>query len=333
MSTWRKLTQAISQLTGDNVVRKPPSAAAATDLPGTEKREDDTLLTDEARIVEMLMHVVDSNLQVQLAFGSKIIVYTAHFLPEQATDASGGSEPSSEYLQKKSHIRMGPTEPLEGITKLQNGQSATCSLVYGNKFNEFETHLIVSNLHGLVVVAGKGESQPTIGQSPPLPTPLPNRPDTTPPPTPPIEGAENMTAVEAAPSYQISFPDKIFRKPQRRTTVRIKNSEDARVSLSIRREAGISFFAPIVDIGVGGVCFMLPEEEAPISEESELELIFYWDEEGEVTCKGSLVKMGVRQGKNVGQIAFSPDSYVVVRALGELVAYIERTRLQSRERG
>ena len=101
--------------------------------------------------------------------------------------------------------------------------------------------------------------------------------------------------------------------------------------LHVRREAGYKFPAAILDVGVGGLCFVFPPEEAAIAEGSEVEATFTWeDDTWSVTARGTLLRMGTRKGKTTGQIAFANDSYEVIRAMGELVAHIERTRLQLR---
>ncbi|MBF0401920.1 MAG: PilZ domain-containing protein [Magnetococcales bacterium] len=334
MSTWKKLANAVSQLSGGSkTVKKPPGMGAP---PVAETPEaDDNITTNEAKIIEMLMHAIDSNSEIVLAFGSKIIVYKTRFLPEVETGPGATGAISSEYIRDKTHIRISATEPLDGLTKLQNGQSATVSFVFGNKFNEFEARLIdEGSLHGLVIAPEKERVRAATGR-PPIATKPPRvipglTPVTTPPPTPPP--TEAVVGADGVPTYKITFPDKIFRKPQRRASVRVKYFEDARVALSIKREAGVSFFAPIVDIGAGGVCFTLPDDEAPIAEGSEVDVTFYWDEEKELADKGTLIKMGSRHGKPVGQIAFATESYEVIRQLGELVAHIERARLQTRRR-
>ncbi|MEO5334343.1 MAG: PilZ domain-containing protein [Magnetococcus sp. YQC-5] len=369
MGTWNKLTQAVSKLKGAAKTSKPPAPVGSVTQETGE--ENDNVLTNEARIVEMLMQAVDSNAEVLIAFGSKVISYKTHFQKEKETGASAGTEPSSEYLREMAYVLIGPTDPLDGTTKLLHNQPATLSFVSGGKFNEFEArYLDEMELQKLSPTVGSRQ-QAGLLQRPGLP-PLTQRfgmpfvhprhgtrasAPTKAAPGAPLtfetkQGAEPGASLKAAQpettappaeeekgpqtAFRITFPDKIFRKPQRRNTVRARYSDEARVALRITREAGVVFFATIVDVSTGGLCFRLPEEEAPISEGSVVEGTFqYWLDEEEVlvTERGTLLKMGTRQGKTVGQIVFANDSYEVIREIGELVAYVERVRLQARSGG
>ncbi len=351
--------QIAAQLTGH--LKKDQGKGRLTEKLAEEP--DDDLITVDTRIAEMLMQAVDSKLEVLVTFGSKVLVYRSKFMPDKEIGPGGSDILSSEYLRDRAYIVIGPTDPLDGITKLQNGRSATLSFVYGGKFNEFEAHiwdgLAVGNStdteekRRLLSATRMHPKQGMFRQpgTPSTPTAT-QRPTVLPKSVPAAQagvanggmmgagqGVADGVATEASQECKLTFPDKIFRRPQRRSTVRVKCSEDARVSLSIKREAGYSFFAPIVDVSVGGVCFVLPNDEAIMFEGSEEEVTFRWSEgqyeedAREVTDKGTLLKMGNRQGKPVGQLVFSAESYEVIREMGELVAHIERARLQSRSGG
>ncbi|MEO5340600.1 MAG: hypothetical protein H7837_08800 [Magnetococcus sp. MYC-9] len=341
---WKKLTQAVSQLaSGGAPEKKPEKKAFIPPIQGeTTEGSDDNILTNEYKIIEMLMDVVDRKSEVLLTFGSKVLVYKTHLLPDKESGASGGSEPSSEYIRDRKYLLMGPTDPQEGVIKLQNGHPATLAFAYGGRFNEFSTGLLQSDV--IFDVAKRGSASAPAGPVPlkrpgvpsaPSPRPLPpaagpamvRRPGM-PPGALPEASAAGM-GVPAGP-FKLTFPDTIFRKRRQRNSVRIKYFDEARVLLQVRREAGYSFPAPILDIGVGGVCFAFPIDEAAIAEGSELEATFQWAEGQEVTTRGTLLKMGTRQGKVSGQMSFANDSYEVIRGLGEMVSHVERIRLQAR---
>ncbi|WP_130470057.1 PilZ domain-containing protein [Candidatus Magnetaquicoccus inordinatus] len=342
MSTWKKL---VSQLTGGDKKAKKIEALVNVE------EEENTIVTDEFRIIEMLMHVIDAKSEVLLTFGNKVLIYKAHFLPEKESGPGASEEPSSEYIRNKLYIVIGQTDPPGGRIKLANGQPATFSFVYGSKFNEFTGGIYQAVPDSMAQTGAGGVPQrpgiaampgmPGTGPRPGMPA-MPLRPGMAPmvplrtvkPMTPP-PGTPEVTAApdsEAATVYKITFPEKLFSKPQRRAAVRIKYYPEARVVLSISREAGTTFMATIADIGIGGVCFYLPAEEAQLSEGAEVDISFTWEEgEREVSVKGTLIKMGTRHSKPAGQIVFNIDSYEHVREIGEMVAHVERSRLQMRK--
>jgi hypothetical protein len=333
MSTWKKL---VSQFTGGDKKAKKIEALVAPD------EDENTIITDEFRIIEMLMHVIDAKSEVLLTFGNKVLVYKTHFLSEKESGPGASEEPSSEYIRNKLYIVIGPTDPQGGRTKLANGQVATFSFVYGSKFNEFTASLyqdVPDNLAGIGM--GGVPQRPGLPPLPGMPgiglrpgmapmVPLRTVKPMAPPPGSPAATAEPAT--EAPVAYKITFPEKLFSKPQRRSAVRIKYYTEARVVMNISREAGTTFTAAIADVGVGGVCFYLPQEEAQLSEGAEVDIMFAWEEnERQVTVKGTLIKMGTRHSKPAGQIVFNVDSYEHVREVGEMVAHVERSRLQMRK--
>ncbi|MBF0184279.1 MAG: hypothetical protein HQM06_07810 [Magnetococcales bacterium] len=342
MSTWKKL---VSQLTGGDKKEKKIET-----LVGTEE-EDNTIVTDEFRIIEMLMHVVDAKSEVMLTFGNKVLVYKAHFLPEKETGPGASEEPSSEYIRNKAYIVLGQTDPPGGPVKLANGHTATFSFVFGSKFNEFTADIYQAIPDAMAQTAGLGPGgvpqRPSISGMPGMPGrpgapaallrpgAMPMVPLRTAKPLAPAPGTPQATQepeAESTITCKITFPDKLFSKPQRRAAARIKYYAEARVVMNISREAGTVFMAAIADVGIGGVCFYLPEEEAQLSEGAEVEVSFSWEEdERQVSVKGTLIKMGTRHSKPAGQIVFNVDSYEHVREIGELVAHVERSRLQMRK--
>ncbi|MEO5350671.1 MAG: hypothetical protein H7836_13640 [Magnetococcus sp. YQC-3] len=207
MSTWNKLTQAVSKLRGsDKTVKKPPGL---TNPVTQAKEEDDNVLTNEARIVDMLMQAVDSNAEVLIAFGSKVIAYKTHFQKEKETGASAGTEPSSEYLRDMAYVLIGPTDPLEGITKLLNNQPATLSFVSGGKFNEFEArYLNELDLQKLSPVVASRQ-QAGLLQRPGMP-PMPQRPGM---PPPPRAGSGASVPKPSTPGAPLTFETKQGAEP------------------------------------------------------------------------------------------------------------------------
>ena len=337
MSIWKNLTQAVSQLTGSN--DQESQEPALPDPTVDTEDADGNILTNEYKIIEMLMDVVDGKSEILLTFGSKVLAYKTHMLPDQESGLSSGSEPSSEYLRDKAYILIGDTDPPEGAIKLLNGHPATLSFAYGGRFNEFATELQVPT--GEIAV-GKGGVTALAGKYP-IPPQRPGlakragAPSAATPGTPPGVGAAPASAQQEAAGgmavpagpFKVVFPDTIFRKKRQRSTVRVQYLEEARVVLHVRREAGSKFPCTIMDVGTGGLCFAFPRDEAAIAEGSEVESTFLWEEGSrEVTVRGTLLKMGTRKGKTTGQIVFVSESYEVIRALGEVVSHIERVRLQ-----
>lgn len=130
--------------------------------------------------------------------------------------------------------------------------------------------------------------------------------------------------------FKLSFPDTIYRKPQRRNSARVKVHSGSKVSLSVERAAGLTFFTTIYDLSMGGICFLVPTGEGILTEGTDVELTFRWPFEKELVISGTLIKVGYREGKPSAQVCFSIDSYKMTRELGELVVYVERQDLSKR---
>lgn len=286
MSTWQKLTQAITQLTGKT---------AKEETQGGEKKADGDVINDPSKIVSLLMEATDDKTEVSLGFGSKILTYTTRFMPQAGKDAAGSAEPSSEYLRDQAYLLIGGIEPPEGDVKIRNAARVTLSFTKGNKFNEFQAK-VFSESEELAFEAER-----------------------------PKEGEKIVRGT------RLTFPPAIYRKPQRRGSIRVKPSEEARLTLRVTREAGVTFPAAVFDISMGGVCFLLPSEVAPVVEGSEVGLMFVWSADKELYLQGILVKMGGRESNVVGQVRFIINSYEETRKLGELVSYVERLGLKGKK--
>ena len=253
-----------------------------------ETSSEENVLTDEAKIVSMLMQATDDKTHIQIAFGNKILIYETRFMTVLSTGSqgAGGSEPSSEYLSEKEYILIGAIDPQEGNEKVMTSPSAVILFAQGNKFNEFQTSFIEV-----------------------------------------VEGLDGK-----APNFKMSFPQTIYRKPQRRETVRAKYSEKSRITLRVTREAGVTFTAPIFDVSIGGLCFLLPDGVAPLLEDADVEVAFIHGEEEPLVLQGILVKMGARENKACAQVKFIVDSYETTRKIGELVTRIELDMIQEKKK-
>ncbi len=147
---WQRFIKGVARLTeegGHGTQRKYATTGWTGDPHGN-------ILKNESKMVEMLMHAVDSRSEVHLSFGRKVLEYRTHFLTgrEMGLDESG--EPSSEYLRDKAYILVGPTDSPEGNERIGTGQMATLSFVQGNSVNEFTSCLLnKGESHGVFKMA------------------------------------------------------------------------------------------------------------------------------------------------------------------------------------
>ncbi|WP_130472191.1 PilZ domain-containing protein [Candidatus Magnetaquicoccus inordinatus] len=311
---WQHFTKNIQHLTGNSNRTEEPESSSTFAL---DEKPKENIQEDPATIAQTLMHAVDSRSEVQVCFGSKILIYRSRFLPEVESGAGGSGELSSEYLRNMDYLLIGPTDPPEGYYKFLHGRAATLFFVYGGKINQFVSSLW--NGFSTREMSVATNVQKTASSY------APARPETA------LSAAtDSLDGSAVMSSLKLIFPERIFRKAQQRDSVRIKYHEDARVLLTITRAAGYDFFAKIVDLSTGGVRFELPSDEPFIAEKSEVSTTFSWAEEMAVTTRGTVVKIMLRKGKPVGQIIFAADSYEVIRDIGKLVTHIERVHLRNR---
>lgn len=115
-----------------------------------------------------------------------------------------------------------------------------------------------------------------------------------------------------------------------RDSVRIGCSDIVGLMLNIKREDGSNFDATIEDLSVGGCCFILPDDEFPIPEGTQLDLTFYWCEDIQIIQHGTLSRMHTRQNKVTGHVRFCVKNHESIWKISELVTHIERIHLRAR---
>lgn len=281
MSRWKGIWKDVAERVS-HLAEKEVKTKAAFEI----KKEEDDILTEAPRIASILMQAADDKTQVEITFGSRILIYKTRIALELDQDpkGDGGSEPSSEYLRKKSYMLLGQIDPPEGNEKLCHASLAVMQFPQGNKFNEFHSNL----LEAMVGEDGK------------------------------------------SPMYKLEFPRTIYRKPQRRDSVRFDVQEKSAVKLTVERPALVTFRALPVDISMGGMRFIQPSNVAPLTDGSRLTLTFEWPFEKKLVIPGILVKSKQALGKTRVHVRFSVDSYQITRDLGELVTHVERVELKQR---
>ena len=295
MSGWKGLWK---NVTGKKSTEK--KADKGITVEGIEKDEDD-IVTSVSKIASILGQAADDQTLVEIAFGSRILVYKTRILLDLDTDpgGAGGTEPSSEYLSKGEYMLISSIDPPEGNDKLRSAGMATLQFAQGNKFNEFHARFLETKM--------LGDSEDGGG----------------------------------TPSYKLEFPQTIFRKQQRRASARFKVPEKAMVLLTVERPALVTFRALILDLGTGGLSFAQPGDIAPLTENCHLKLKLNcncmrstWEtkpSEREVNIPGTLIKNKVSLGKTRVHVSFAVESYEMSRELGELVSHVERMQLQDKK--
>ena len=274
------------------------------EVSGIEK-DDDDIISEKSKISTLLMQAADDKTTVEIAFGSRILVYETKFKLDYDTDMeeAGSSELSSEYLRKGDYLLIGNIDPPEGNDKLRTtatgaGSSASLQFPQSSKFHEFHVRLIEElDARGTEV-----EEVAPVGQA---------------------EGE-----AEAPLLFKLEFPETIFRKKQRRASARFEVPETAKILLTVTRPAQETFRAALINIGAGGLNYMQPDGNAIITEQSHLLLKLEWPDEKMVEVPGTLVKNRTMSGKTQVHVRFSVETYEATRELGEAVAYIQRLSLE-----
>lgn len=299
-----------------------------------DENPGDTTLVAESKMVEILMHAVDSHAEVRVSVGGNPLEYIAHFLPEREFGPGGGGRLSSEYVRDKAYILVGPTEPPEGSEKLSNGRVARFTFVQGGKLNIFWSSLFdeyavhKSDAPRSPLPASWNLSMtnrrvvPKRGPAHALP---PDR----------VAARLRQESAEEDPhsargECKLRFPDKILRQAVRRGTVRVECPTSTGVTLQVRSTEGARFDASVLDISTGGCSFLFPDDESPLSEGCTLALTFSWGEEREVLQHGTLFRVQNKRGRMVGHVGFHATRYEAIRELGELVTHIERVHIRTR---
>lgn len=299
-----------------------------------DENPGDTTLVAESKMVEILMHAVDSHAEVRVSIGGNPLEYVTHFLPEREFGPGSSDRLSSEYIRDKAYILVGPTEPPEGSEKLSNGRVARFTFVQGNKLNIFwsslfdeyavrkpdapRAHLPASwNLS-----MANRRVAPKRGPAHALP---PDR----------VAARLRQESAEEAPrgardACKLCFPDKILRQAVRRGALRVECPASTGVTLQVRSAEGARFEASVLDISTGGCSFLFPDDESPLSEGCALTLTFSWGEEREVLQHGTLFRVQNKRGRMVGHVGFHATQYEAIRELGELVTHIERVHIRTR---
>ena len=259
---------------------------------GIEKDEDD-MVTVPSKIVSILMQAADDGTTVEIAFGSRILIYKTTIALGVDTDpqGAGGSELSSEYLRQGEYLLIGNIDPPEGNDKLRATSNATLQFPQGNKFNEFHVRLVQD-----------------------------------------MGGGVDENGVVHPSLFKLEFPHTIFRKVQRRAAARFEVPASAMVRLTVERPALGTFQAQLLNLGAGGLNFQQPDNFAPLTENCHLKITFDWPPENRLTIPGILVKNKAALGKSRGHVRFSVENFEMSRMLGELVTYIERMELKRKER-
>ncbi|WP_130469874.1 PilZ domain-containing protein [Candidatus Magnetaquicoccus inordinatus] len=131
-------------------------------------------------------------------------------------------------------------------------------------------------------------------------------------------------------AHRMQFPEQMSRKALRRDAARIPYQPASGVSLRLVDEDGSSFEAIILDISMGGCRFLLPHDQSPPAEGSQVRFFFQWRDDQELVQQGTLFKVQYRQGEIVGHAGFHADNYEAIRMIGELVTHVERINLRLR---
>ncbi|MBF0184642.1 MAG: PilZ domain-containing protein [Magnetococcales bacterium] len=137
-------------------------------------------------------------------------------------------------------------------------------------------------------------------------------------------------SADHSPPHRMSFPEQMTRKPLRRDAARIPYQPASGVSMRLVDAEGVHYDAVILDISVGGCRFLLPHDQSPPQEGSQVRFFFQWRDDQELVQEGTMFKVQYRQGEVIGHAGFHADNYEAIRTIGELVTHIERIHLRIR---
>lgn len=138
---WKSVTGKIAQ------EKKKAEDKSKINIEGIEKAEDD-MVTGVSKIASILMQAADDGTLVEIAFGSRILVYKTKIELDLDNDpgGAGGTELSSEYLRKGEYMLISEIDPPEGNDKLRSSGRPTLQFPQSNRFNEFHTQLIETRM-------------------------------------------------------------------------------------------------------------------------------------------------------------------------------------------
>ena len=257
---------------------------------GIEKEEAD-IITVPAKIVTILMQAADDGTTVDISFGSRILIYKTAIALDVDTDSQGAG--GSEPSSE--YLRQRKYLLIKTIDPLEGNdklRAVSSATLQFPQGNKF------NGFHVRLIED--------------------------------MSGGVDENGVDRPSLFKLEFPDTLFREAQRRAAARFGVPENAMVRLTIEREAGVTFQAPLFNLGAGGLNFQQPDNFAPLTENSHLKIILDWPPENRLTVPGTLVKNRAASGKNYCHVRFSVENFEMSRMLGELVTHVERSELKGK---
>lgn len=301
MSRWKGLWGSVTGKIAQE--KKKAEAKANITIEGLETEEDD-IITSVSKIASILMQAADDRSLVEIAFGSRILVYKTRIEFDVDTDpgGAGGTELSSEYLRQGRHMLIGPIDPPEGNDKLMAAGMATLQFAQGTRFNEFHTRYIENR------TSQDGE-QPLYALEFP-------------------QTVFRKQQRRASARFPVSEAAAVILTVERPALITF------RALLLDIGTGGISFMqpkdiAPLKSRSDKRADMMSSEMSGDYPENCHLHLKFHWPFEQELEVPGVLIKNKVAMGKTRVHVRFSVESYELSRELGLLVSYVERLELHA----
>ena len=257
---------------------------------GIEKDKDD-IVTERSKIVATLIQVTDDGTAVEISFGSRILIYKTAFALGVDTDPRGAG--GSEPSSE--YLRQGKYLLIGNIDPPEGNdklRAVSSATLQFPHGNKF------NGFHIRLIED--------------------------------MSGGVDENGIDRPSLFKLEFPDTLFREAQRRAAARFEVPENAMVRLTIEREAGVTFQAPLFNLGAGGLNFQQPDNFAPLTEDCHLIMTFDWPPENSLTIPGTLIKSRAALGKSHAHVRFSVENFEISRMLGELVTYIDRIKLKGK---
>ena len=138
-----------------------------------------------------------------------------------------------------------------------------------------------------------------------------------------------LKKITGARKLQMSFPEKIRQKPQKRSSFRSPVDYRMNIGASITRPSGVVFKAQFSDFGVGGAAFYPSGVTPRIADHSRVQMHISYPE-GEVSVDAIIRGSFAKDGEQFFRAQFLVANHKTAREIGELASYVQRGNLQKR---
>lgn len=127
----------------------------------------------------------------------------------------------------------------------------------------------------------------------------------------------------------MSFPEKIRKKPQKRSSYRAPVDRRMNLLASVTRPSGVVFKALFTDLGNGGAAFVPTGATPRIADHSRVEMEITYPE-GHVSVDAIIRGSFAKEGDQVFRAQFLVANHKIAGELDALASYVQRGNIQKR---